>query len=76
MARPKSTAPKKVKMNLTVSPETKEMAETIRNLKKISISELLEDVLRKEYKKLVNSGEVTLEENAGPPDKNDISEGE
>ena len=55
MSRPKSNAPKKVKMNLTVSPEIKEMSETIRCKRGISISELLEDVIRKEYNKLTKN---------------------
>lgn len=59
MARPKlPNFEKKVKINLTVSPETKEMAEAIRIKKNVSISTLVEEMIRKEYKKLVKSGEA------------------
>lgn len=53
MARPKlNPETKKVKMNLTISPEAKEIAEIIRSERNISVSELLEEYLRKEYQKL------------------------
>ena len=53
MARPKlSEDLKKVRLNLTVSKETKEMLDFIRNYKNVSISELLDTTISKEYKKL------------------------
>lgn len=51
MARPKSMETK-TRINLTVSNDVKYMADVIRQQKGISISRLLEDVIRKEYKKL------------------------
>lgn len=54
MARPKS-ATTKVRINLTVSADVKEMTDVIRQHKDISISELLEETIRKEYKKLQKS---------------------
>lgn len=54
MARPKS-ATTKTRINLTISADVKEMADVIRKHKDISISELLEETIRKEYKKLQKS---------------------
>lgn len=54
MARPKS-ATTKTRINLTISADVKEMADVIRQHKDISISELLEETIRKEYKKLQKS---------------------
>ena len=59
MARPKlSQETKKVKMNLTVSPEVKEMAELVRIKKNISMSVYFEECVRAEYKKMVKKGEI------------------
>lgn len=51
MARPKSLKVKE-RLSLSVSAETKEMAEFIRQNSAISISELVEKCIEKEYKKL------------------------
>ena len=59
MARPKlSQEIKRIKMNLTISPEVKEMAEMIRIKKNISMSMFFEDYVRAEYKKMVRKGEL------------------
>ena len=59
MARPKlSQETKRIKMNLTISPEVKEMAEMIRIKKNISMSMFFEDYVRAEYKKMVRKGEL------------------
>ena len=59
MARPKlSQETKRIKMNLTVSPQTKEMAEMIRIKKNISMSMFFEEYIRSEYRKMVKRGEL------------------
>ena len=59
MARPKLPHfEKRVKFSLTVSREAKEMAETIRIKKNISISTFVEDAIRREYKRLVKTGAI------------------
>ncbi len=66
MARPKlPNSIKKDKLNLTISPEIKEMADYIRIKKNVSISKLVEDTIRKEYKKLHKAGEVPEEQLKG-----------
>lgn len=60
MARPKlSQETKRIKMNLTVSPEVKEMAEKIRIKKNISMSMFFEEYIRAEYRKMVKKGEIS-----------------
>ena len=57
MARPKlSQESKRIKMNLTVAPEVKEMAEKIRIKKNVSLSMFFEEYVRAEYKKMVKQG--------------------
>lgn len=59
MARPKlSQETKRIKMNLTISPQTKEMAEMIRIKKNISMSMFFEEYIRSEYRKMVKHGEL------------------
>lgn len=59
MARPKlPNSLKKEKLNLTVSREVKEMLDSIRIEKNISISAFLEEIVIKEYKKLQKAGKV------------------
>ena len=59
MARPKlSQETKRIKMNLTVAPEVKEMAEMIRIKKNISMSMFFEEYIRSEYRKMVKRGEL------------------
>lgn len=59
MPRPKLADEKKrIKMNLTVSPEIKEMAEKIRIKKNISMSMFFENYVKSEYKKMVKRGEL------------------
>ena len=59
MARPRlSQETKRIKMNLTIAPEVKEMAEMIRIKKNISMSMFFEDYVRAEYKKMVKKGEL------------------
>lgn len=61
MSRPKlPNMEKKAKMNLTISPEAKEMAEAVRAVKNVSMSQLLEECIRKEYKKLQKAGDVPV----------------
>ena len=73
MARPKlPNSLKKEKINLTVSVECKQMAEYIRIKKSISISELLEEIIRKEFKKLQKSGEAPEEQVKGQLDIKDM----
>ena len=60
MARPKlPNGTKKEKLNLSVSPETKEMLILMRNKMDISISELVEEAIHKEYHKMVKKGTIT-----------------
>lgn len=60
MARPKlPNGTKKEKLNLSVSPETKEMLILMRNKMDISISEFVEEAIHKEYRKMVKKGTIT-----------------
>ena len=60
MARPKlPNGTKKEKLNLSVSPETKEMLILMRNKMDISISEFVEEAIRREYHKMVKKGTIT-----------------
>ena len=59
MGRPKiSSEKRRIKINLTVSPEIKEMVEMIRIKKNISMSMFFEEYIRSEYKKMVKRGEL------------------
>lgn len=46
-------------MNLSVSPETKEMLILMRNKMDISISEFVEEAIHREYRKMVKKGTIT-----------------
>lgn len=60
MARPKlPNGIKKEKLNLSVSPETKEMLILMRNKMDISISEFVEEAIHREYRKMVKKGTIT-----------------
>lgn len=60
MARPKlPNGTKKEKLNLSVSPETKEMLILMRNKMDISISEFVEEAIQREYRKMVKKGTIT-----------------
>ena len=60
MARPKlPNGTKKEKLNLSVSPETKEMLILMRNKMDISISEFVEEAIHREYHKMVKKGTIT-----------------
>lgn len=60
MARPKlPNGTKKEKLNLSVSPETKEMLILMRNKMDISISEFVEEAIHREYRKMVKKGMIT-----------------
>lgn len=60
MARPKlPNGTKKEKLNLSVSPETKEMLILMRNKMDISISEFFEEAIHREYRKMVKKGTIT-----------------
>lgn len=60
MARPKlPNGAKKEKLNLSVSPETKEMLILMRNKMDISISEFVEEAIHREYRKMVKKGTIT-----------------
>lgn len=48
----KSDDLRKVRTNLCITKEAKEMYDSIRNEHDISISEFLENAIRKEYKKI------------------------
>lgn len=77
MARPKlPNLEKKVKFNITVSPEVKKMADAIRIKKNISISTLVEEAIRKEYRKLEKSGEAAELPLPGQMTINDCTKGE
>ena len=59
MGRPKiGNEPVRVRMNLTLLPEVKEMADTIRIKKGISISALMEQTIRTEYKRIMKREEA------------------
>lgn len=60
MARPKlPNGTKKEKLNLSVSPETKEMLILMRSEMNISVSEFVEEAIRREYHKMVKKGTIT-----------------
>ena len=60
MARPKlPNGTKKEKLNLSVSPETKEMLILMRNKMDISVSEFVEEAIHREYHKMVKKGTIT-----------------
>lgn len=60
MARPKlPNGTKKEKLNLSVSPDAKEMLILMRNKMDISISEFVEEAIRREYHKMVKKGMIT-----------------
>ena len=60
MARPKlPNGTKKEKLNLSVSPETKEMLILMRNKMDISISGFVEEAIHREYRKMVKKGTIT-----------------
>lgn len=60
MPRPKlPKKQKKERLNLTVSPETKEMIDLMRIKMNVSISEFFETVIQKEFKKMSKKGEIT-----------------
>lgn len=50
---------KKEKLNITVTPEIKRMAETLSIKKSISISNLIENCILKEYQKYLESEGLT-----------------
>jgi hypothetical protein len=52
MPRPKSTAPKKRNLTLTVSTETREKLAFISEATGVSISEMIEDYANKEAKRI------------------------
>lgn len=49
----------KEKLNLSVSPETKEMLILMRNKMDISVSEFVEEAIHREYRKMVKKGTIT-----------------
>lgn len=55
MSRPKSTAPIKEKLNLSVSAQAKAELAYISHHKGISISQMLEDFARKEARKIAKA---------------------
>lgn len=60
MARPRlSEGLKKERINLTISKETKEMLDAIRQINDTSISEFVEKTIVKEYRKLVKNGKIS-----------------
>lgn len=60
MARPKlPNGTKKEKLNLSVSPETKEILILMRNKMDVSISEFVEEAIHREYRKMVKKGTIT-----------------
>ena len=60
MARPKlPNGTKKEKLNLSVSPETKEMLILMHNKMDISVSEFVEEAIHREYRKMVKKGTIT-----------------
>lgn len=59
MSRPKlQDYERKARLNLTISQETKAMLETVRQAKNAPISALLEDLIQREYRKLVKAGKA------------------
>lgn len=66
MARPKlDSSIKKTKLSLTISPDVQEMLDFIRRENNISISEFVEDAVRREYKRLRRAGRVPGEQIPG-----------
>lgn len=66
MARPKlDSSIKKTKLSLTISPDVQEMLDFIRRENNISISEFVEDAVRREYKRLRRQGRVPDEQIPG-----------
>ena len=66
MARPRlDSSIKKTKLSLTISPDVQEMLEFIRRENNISISEFVEDAVRREYKRLRRAGRVPDEQIPG-----------
>lgn len=66
MARPKlDSSIKKTKLSLTISPDVQEMLDFIRQENNISISEFVEDAVRREYKRLRRQGRVPDEQIPG-----------
>lgn len=60
MARPKlPNGMKKEKINLSISPEAKNMLILMRREMDISVSEFVEEAIRKEYHKMVKKGTIT-----------------
>lgn len=66
MARPKlDSSIKKTKLSLTISPDAQEMLDFIRRENNVSISEFVEDAVRREYKRLRRAGRVPDEQIPG-----------
>ena len=66
MARPKlDPSLKKVKLNLTLSVDAKEMLDSIREDKQQSVSEWIESLIRKEHKRLVKANKASEPEIKG-----------
>ena len=66
MARPKlDSSIKKTKLSLTISPDVQEMLDFIRRENNVSISEFVEDAVRREYKRLRRQGRVPDEQIPG-----------
>lgn len=60
MARPKlPNGMKKEKINLSISPEAKNMLILMRREMNISVSEFVEETIRREYQKMVKKGTIT-----------------
>lgn len=60
MARPKlPNGMKKEKINLSISPEAKNMLILMRSEMDISVSEFVEEAIRREYRKMVKKGAIT-----------------
>lgn len=66
MARPRlDSSIKKTKLSLTISPDAQEMLDFIRRENNVSISEFVEDAVRREYKRLRRAGRVPDEQIPG-----------
>lgn len=66
MARPKlDSSIKKTKLSLTIAPDVQEMLDFIRQENNVSISEFVEDAVRREYKRLRRAGRVPDEQISG-----------
>lgn len=60
MARPKlPNGMKKEKINFSISPEAKNMLILMRSEMNISVSEFVEEAIRREYHKMVKKGMIT-----------------